>query len=92
MSPIIVTVCYGSAAMLSLFALWHFGVKKFYWHALSIVAAFAIGLAHLPEQFTTPNYTLVIGWFFVFLFLWGVAAPVVAVLQHPPHIRLHHHR
>jgi hypothetical protein len=88
----IVAACYGSAALLALLALWYFGVKKFYWHALSIVAAFAIGLVHLPEEFTSPNYTLVIGWLFVFLFLWGVAAPVVAVLRHPPQFHLHHHR
>lgn len=82
MSPVLVVVCYGSAALIALLALWLFGVKHWWWHALSIVVAFAVGLARLPEPFNQPSWTLVIGWVFVFLFLWGAAAPVFAALRH----------
>ncbi len=90
MSPVIVMGCYGSAALLSLYLLWHFGVQHWYWHTLSILAAFALGLARLPDPFTQPAYSLLIGWFFTALFLWGVAAPVVAAIHHSPDLHFKH--
>ena len=91
MSATLVAVCYGSAAILSLGFLWYFGVKHWYWHVFSLVAALALGLARLPDPFNQPTYTLGVGWVFTFLFLWGVAAPVVAALKHSPDIHLRHH-
>ncbi len=91
MSPIIVASCYGSAAVLSLFLLWQFGVKRWYWHALSIAAAFGIGLTPLSEPWNRPDMTLVIGWFFVALLVWGLAAPIFLVLQGPFHFHFKHH-
>jgi hypothetical protein len=85
MSFLLVASCYGSAALLALFALWHFGVKHWWWHAGSIALALGVGLVRFPEPFNQPSWTLVVGWVFVFFFLWGVAAPVVAALRHPPH-------
>ena len=90
MSSILIFGCYGSAAAVSLFALWHFGVKHWYWHLLSITAALVMGLVPLPEPWTQPEYTLVVGWVFTALFLWGIAAPVVAVLHHAPDMHLKH--
>jgi hypothetical protein len=91
MSPLLVAACYGSAAVLSLFALWHFGVKKWYWHVLSLVIAFGIGLTRLPEPFNRPEWTLVVGWFFIFFFLWGFAAPLVSAVLHGPKFHIRHH-
>jgi uncharacterized membrane protein len=91
MSPFLVAACYGSAALLSLYLLWHFGVQHWYLHAISIMAAFALGLVRLPDPFNQPGFTLVIGWFFTALFVWGVAAPVVAVIHHSPDMHLKHH-
>jgi hypothetical protein len=93
MSPILATVCYGSAIVVSIYLLWHFGVQQWYWHALSILAAFALGLAPLPAVFNRTEFTLVVGWAFTALFVWGVAAPVVSgygrfSLMQPPG---HHH-
>jgi hypothetical protein len=90
MSPILVALCYGSAAVVALYVIWHFGVKHWYWHALSILAAFALGLAPLPEPFTRPEYTLAVGWMFTALFLWGVAAPIVSVVHHTPDLHVEH--
>ena len=91
MSALLVFSCYGSAALIALFALWRFGVQHWYWHALSTVAALAIGLARLPEPWSQPLYTLGVGWLFTALFLWGVAAPVAAALHHSPDMHLRHH-
>jgi hypothetical protein len=84
MFPIFVLLCYGSAAAVSLFALWHFGVTHWYWHLLSVAAALALGLAPLPPPWGERQFTLLVGWVFTALFLWGVAAPVVAALRHSP--------
>jgi uncharacterized membrane protein HdeD (DUF308 family) len=90
MSPLLVASCYGSAIVLALLALWYFDVKHWWWHVLSVVLALAIGLTRLPEPFQQPFATLLVGWLFLFFFVWGVAAPIVAALQHPPRIRLRH--
>jgi hypothetical protein len=92
MSPFLVALCYGSALALSLFLLQHFGVTHWYWHALSLAAALVLGLTPLPEALNTPQMTLVVGWVFTFFFVWGLAAPVFALLTHPPHIGGHHYR
>ena len=93
MSPTVVMSCYGSAAVLALYLLWHFGAKHWYWHVLSVAIALTIGLMPMNATLNQPVYTLVIGWTFLFLFLWGIAAPVVAAIHHPPHWHFsHHHR
>ena len=91
MSLGLVTLCYGSAITLALFLLWHFGAQHWYWHAASIVLALGIGLAPGNEFTNTTAMTLVIGWVFSFLMVWGVAAPVFAVgWDHHQHHWKHH--
>ncbi|MBS1874890.1 MAG: hypothetical protein JSU00_16855 [Acidobacteria bacterium] len=90
MSALLVFTVYGTAALIALAALWRFGVQHWYWHTASVAAAFAIGLAPLPEPWNQPVYTLVVGWLFTALFLWGIGAPVVAALHHSPDMHLHH--
>ena len=77
MSPLLVASCYGSATLLSLYLLWHFGAKHWYWHALSIAAALAVGLTPMPDILSNPSLTLLVGWLFTVLFLWGAGAPVL---------------
>jgi hypothetical protein len=85
-SPYLVGLCYGSAFVLALFLLWYYGVKHWYWHLLSFVVALAIGLTPLPSQLNTVTGTLVVGWVFVVLFIWGVAAPIFALAHQSPHV------
>lgn len=90
MSSVLVMACYVSAIALSLYLLGHFGVRQWYWHALSIVAALGVGMAPLPQVFNRPEYTLLVGWVFTALFVWGVAAPVVAEIPHSHAIHPRH--
>ena len=83
MSPILVALCYGSATLLSLYLLWRFGVKSWWWHALSVSLAVALGGARLPAFFNTPNMTLAVGWVFILLLLWGIAAQLFILAHHP---------
>ena len=91
MSALLVFTVYGTAALVALVALWRFGVQHWYWHTASVAAALAIGLARLPEPWNQPEYTLVVGWLFIALFLWGIGAPVAAALRHSPDMHLRHH-
>jgi hypothetical protein len=83
MSPVLVALCYGSATLFSLYLLWHFGVKPWWSHALSVAIAFSLGFARLPAFFDTPNMTLAVGWVFIFLLLWGIAAPFFSLARNP---------
>ena len=79
MSPALVFVCYGTATVLALFLLWRFPAKPWYWHVLSLAAAAALGLTPFPEPFRGPSWDALVGTIFVFLFCWGVAAPLFRV-------------
>jgi hypothetical protein len=67
---------YCGAALLAVLLLFFSGPKRWYWHILSLAAALAVGLMPIPAKWNTPQASVVIGVVFVFLFLWGVAAPV----------------
>jgi hypothetical protein len=88
MSPLLVASCYGSAIVLALSVLWYFGVKRWWWHVLSVALALVIGLTPLPEPFNQPSWTLIVGWLFIFFFLWGFGALIVEIVQHSPRIHL----
>jgi hypothetical protein len=85
-SSTLVALCYGSALVVALVLLWCFGVLHWYWHLVSFLAAFAIGLTPLPEALNTPVATLGVGWVFTFLFAWGIAAPLFALSHQHPHL------
>jgi hypothetical protein len=91
-SSTLVALCYGSALVVALALLWYFGVFHWYWHLVSFLAAFAIGLAPIPEALNTPVGTLGVGWVFTFLFIWGIAAPLFALSHQHPHLGHHHPR
>ncbi len=88
MQPILVALVYGSALVLAL-ALLYFFQAKWYWHALSVAAAFAIGLMPPFEAWRPPD--LLVGFVFVFLFVWGFGAPFFRRRhRHPrPHAERH---
>jgi hypothetical protein len=66
---------YGAAALIALALLYFVRARSWYWHVLSVLAALAVGLVPIPPKYNTTQGTLVVGSFFVFLLLWGVAAP-----------------
>jgi hypothetical protein len=87
-SSTIVALCYGSALLLALVLLWHFGAKHWYWHVLSVAAALAIGFVPVPSLLNTPQGTLCVGWVFTLLLIWGIAAPAFEWRDH--HLGIHH--
>lgn len=85
MSPFLVALCYGSAALLSLAVLWRFGAFRWYFHLAAIAVALWIGFIPLTGVWSQPHMTLLVGWFFTVLFLWGIGGPLFAVMHQRPH-------
>ncbi len=93
MQTALVVVVYGSAVVLALYLLYSFHAKAWYWHGLSIAAAFAVGLfpvgsLPIPEAWMAkPAISFVIGFLFIFLLIWGIGAPFFREGHGPRHIR-----
>jgi hypothetical protein len=68
-----------------LFLLYRFGSAPWYWHALAIVAALAMGLAPTPPSFQGQGCDLATGFFLVCFMVWGIGGIVV----YRPHVHKH---
>lgn len=86
MQPLLVAVVYSAALLLALALLYFFHVK-WYWHALSVVGALAIGLMPPSEAWRPPD--LLVGFVFVFLFVWGIGAALFKTRHHGSQIEHH---
>jgi ABC-type lipoprotein release transport system permease subunit len=73
MQPVLVVLVYGAALGFALALLYAFQLRWF-WHALSVAAALAIGFTPIPPEWRIPD--LAVGFAFIFLFVWGAAAPL----------------
>jgi len=68
-----ILLIYGAAVALAAAVLYVFGAVRWYWHALSVLAAIALGLAPAPPTaWRGQTYDLVIGFLFVLMLVWGV--------------------
>ncbi len=59
---------------------------SWYWHVLAISLALGLGLMPSPAGWDTPGMSLVFGFVFTALMIWGLGG---LVLYRPSH---HHHR
>lgn len=77
MSALVITA-YTIAFVLAIVLLrfFHSPHCHWYWHAGAIVLALGIALVPPPEALAGPFLDLAVGSLFVFLFLWGAAAPL----------------
>lgn len=80
MNPILVGSVFGAAFVMALIALYAHHAR-WYWHALSVVLALALGLTPFPDGARPPD--LVTGFLFVLLVVWGLGELFV----HPYHRR-----
>jgi len=68
-----ILLIYGSAVALAAAALYVFGSRRWYWHALSVIAAVGLGLAPAPpETWRGQTYDVILGFFFVLMVVWGL--------------------
>ena len=84
-----VFLIYTGAALLALILLYFFPLH-WYWHALSVAVALAIGVMP-PEALPLPaawgsTRDMIIGALFLFLMVWGLGAPLFRHHHHRPHV------
>lgn len=79
-----ILLAYGLAFALALLLLRYFHAAHchWYWHAGAIALAFAIGLVPPPQGWISPQLDLAVGSVFVFLIMWGGAAPLFRAHKH----------
>lgn len=86
----LVALVYGSALVLA-FVLLYFFHTRWYWHALSVVAALALGFVP-PDIVPIPagvTRDLAVGFLFLLLIVWGLGAPLF-YKHHEMHAPPHH--
>ena len=83
MSTFLVYVVYGFSFLLALWFLYLYHAR-WYWHALSVLVALAIGFSPPIPGWDGPSRDLIYGFVFLFLVTWGLAEPFVH--------RFHRHR
>lgn len=75
MSLTTIFLVYGGSALIALLVLLIFRARSWYWHVLSVLVALVVGLIPRKPEWNTPQADLAFGSVFMFLFLWGIAAP-----------------
>ena len=78
-----VILAFGCSGLLALFLLFLTGPRRWYWHVLSVLIALVVGLIPIPSKLNTPEGSMGIGVAFVFLFVWGISAPLFLKRRRP---------
>ncbi len=85
MFTMLAVLVYLLAIAVPLYLLYRLGSQAWYWHALSIAAALALGIVPTPPEWKSAGVDLLFGFALTFLLLWGVGGLVVF----RPHIHAH---
>jgi hypothetical protein len=76
---------YAVAIGAPLAVLYFHGSTHWYWHALAILAALAVGLVSPPVQVQGVTFDMICGFVFIFLMVWGIGGIVVFRPHHAKH-------
>ena len=86
MSTTLAVLVYSAAFAIPAYLLYYFGSQSWYWHALTIVAAVAMGFIPRTPQWQTPEMDLLSGFVLLFLLVWGIGG----LVAYRPHHHHHH--
>jgi hypothetical protein len=68
----LVTLVYLAGLGIPVYLLYYFHAKSWYWHALAIAGALALGFVPTPVAWKTMAMDLIFGFVFLFLVVWGI--------------------
>ncbi len=74
---LLVVLVYLLAVGIPIYILYLFRSQAWYWHALAIVAALALGFVPTPPSLKSSAFDLVFGAVFLLLLIWGVGGLLV---------------
>ena len=77
MSMTLAVLVYLLAFAIPAYLLYLFRSQSWYWHALAILAALALGLVPTPPDWKTAGFDLAFGFAMVALLVWGIGGMVV---------------
>jgi len=85
MFSMLAILIYMAAMAIPAWLLYHFGSEAWYWHVLAIFGGLALGLVPMPPALSQPVYTLMVGFVFVFLMVWGIGGLFALRPHHQKH-------
>lgn len=62
---------YSGVLALSVWLLWRYSHVRWYWHLVSVVLAFGVGMMPMRESWNRPSIDLLVGSMFLLLLFWG---------------------
>ena len=75
-------IAYTAAVALAIALLYATDTLRWYWHALALAVAFAIGFFPTPSGYNTPMVDMITGSVIVFLLFWGLGGLLLGTLPH----------
>jgi hypothetical protein len=65
-------LAYLLAIGIPVYILYRFGSAGWYWHALAVVAAIALGMVPTPMRWQAPIFDMALGFGLVAMLVWGI--------------------
>lgn len=90
MPGVVVFLVYAAAFALAVWLDYELPKIGWYWHVVAVLVALAIGLTPMPMQLAGPEFELLVGALFAFLFIWGISEAFFRLFHLPHHVARHH--
>ena len=85
MFGMLAVLVYLLAMGIPIYLLYHFHSQAWYWHALAVIAALALGLVPMPDWLQAPSSDLLLGFAFIVLMVWGAGGLFMFHTHHEKH-------
>jgi hypothetical protein len=85
MFSLLAVVVYLAALGFPIYLLIQFHSQAWYWHALAVIAALALGLVPMPAWLQAQSFDLLLGFVFIVLMVWGAGGLIMFRMHHEKH-------
>jgi hypothetical protein len=81
LSAIVLYVVALASVVLPIYLLYRFRSQAWYWHVLAVIVALVIGLLPGTALLQTESGSLLYGFWFVLLMLWGIGGLILPIFR-----------
>jgi len=85
MSSVLAGVLCLVAMAIPVYLLYRYGSRAWYWHVLAVIVALVIGLMPGTMLLQTENGSLLYGFWFLILMIWGIGGLITYPWRHAKH-------